>query len=460
LKKRQGVRIEWEYAGVDWATQKPLILASGDLPDVFFSSSLTESDVISNRELFIPLDELIEKYGVNIKAMFQDDPGMKRLATAYDGKIWGLPQKMPKRPSTYQVWGINTDWLNKLGLRMPTTTEELYTVLKAFKEKDPNGNGIADEIPASFLGADEANMGIFNFLAPFGVVSSDATWLSVTNGKVQYIVAQEGFKDAVIYLHRLYSEGLLDQELFTQNNNTYFAKGNPPQGQPEIVGMAGRWGRSYLFGTERAKHYGLMLPLKGPRGHQYWRYNPEEAKTGKYYFEITKNCKLPEIAIRWADALYDESTSLELFFGPLGQTFVQNPGGGYTWLAQPADFKGNWAWNFALNGDAPGFTSDTTSDKIVNQWAIDDEQYNDKKLLEPYFPKEWWPPVAFNQDELNELSILRTDIHSISQQKFAQWITRGGVEREYDDLVKQLNTMGLPRMLEIYQNAYNRYMGK
>ena len=46
----------------------------------------------------------------------------------------------------YKIW-INQTWLDNLGLDVPTTTEELYTVLKAFKENDPNGNGIQDEYP-------------------------------------------------------------------------------------------------------------------------------------------------------------------------------------------------------------------------------------------------------------------------------------------------------------------------
>ncbi len=74
----------------------------------------------------------------------------KDLITAPDGNIYALPQVNECYHCMYQqrMW-IYKPWLDKLGLKMPTTTDEFYEVLKAFKTKDPNGNGKADEIPLS-----------------------------------------------------------------------------------------------------------------------------------------------------------------------------------------------------------------------------------------------------------------------------------------------------------------------
>jgi putative aldouronate transport system substrate-binding protein len=204
----------------------------------------------------------------------------------------------------------------------------------------------------------------------------------------------------------------------------------------------------------------MLMPLKGPKGYSFWQYTPETTKGAKYLFEITRNCKNPEIALRWIDAIYDELTSLEFYFGPEGTRFTANADGSYTEMMPPAGYTGsNFGWNMALNDQAPGYTSDRVSNRLTLEFT-NQLQYDDKLLLAPYYPKEWWPPVAFTPEEVNELAILRTDIHSIAQQKYAQWITQGGIEREYDAFVRQLNTMGLPRMVEIYQKAYNRYMGK
>jgi putative aldouronate transport system substrate-binding protein len=459
IEKKTGVKVEWQYTGVDWVTQKPLILASNNLPDVFFGrAAVTESDVVGNMGLFVQLDELIEKYGVNVKAMFQKQPSMLSFSRAYDGHIYGLPQQMARRPATYSVYGINQNWLDKLGLQMPATTEEFYTVLKAFKTGDPNGNGAADEIPWTFRGEDDGIAGFADMLCAFGIANNiNGDWLSVTNGRVQYIAAQEGFQDAVVYMRRLYAEGLIDQEAFTQDWNQFTAKTH--QADPEIVGVSPHWSRNAAFDDRGDEHYSLLMPLKGPKGHQGWRTNPEFVKGAKYVFEITTACKNPEIAFRWGDAFYDEMAGLQMYAGYVGVRLKDNGNGTFTAMPPPAGMNDDdWMWRNGMNDLMVGFVSDELSARFDD--PIFDRQYLDKERLSAYFPKEYYPLVSMTPDELNELATLRQDIHTFAQQQTANWIVNGGVEGEYAGFVRQLETMGLGRMVEIYQGAYNRYMGK
>jgi putative aldouronate transport system substrate-binding protein len=458
LEKKTGIKINWEYTGPDWGTNKPLVLASGDLPDLFISS-LDENDITGNPGMFLDLEPLIEKYGDNIKDMFTDDPNMKKFARAYDGTIYGLPMKMPRRPETYTVWSINQNWLDKLNLKMPTTTEEFYTVLKAFKERDPNGNGIADEIPWSPMGFGE-NPGLMNMFAPFGVVDSMRDlWLSVTNGKVQYIAAQQGFKDAIIYLRRLYVEGLLDQDVFSNTDwGVWMAKTNPPAGSPEIVGVSGTWARDINWGEERSQYYTVVPPLKGPTGFQAWIRNTEYVQSAKNRAVIPSSSKNPEIIMRWLDCLYDPLTSLRTYYGTPA---VQDNGDGtYDIILPPADSgidTDTWIWGNAWGDLGPQYGG-IIEKKIRNDYLFG-RQYNDKLTYVPYY-KEYFPMAAQTPEETDELAILRTDIHGPTQQQAATWIVNGGVEQEYDAFIRQLNNMGLPRMVEIYQGIYDRYMGK
>jgi putative aldouronate transport system substrate-binding protein len=460
LEQKTGIKINWEYTGPDWGTNKPLVLASGDLPDLFIGRlTLSESDIIGNPGMFLDLESLVEKYGDNIKTMFTDDPNMKDFARAYDGKIYSLPMKPPRQPETYTVWSINQNWLDKLNLKMPATTEEFYTVLKAFKERDPNGNGIADEIPWSPMGFDD-NPGLMNMFCPFGVVDSMMDlWLSVTNGKVQYIVAQEGFKEAVSYIHRLYAEGLLDQDVFSNTDwGVWFAKTNPPNGSLDLVGVSGTWSRDINWGKERSQHYSVLLPLKGPAGFQAWIRNSEYARSVKNTATIPSSSKNPEIIMRWLDCLYDPLTSLRTFYGNLA---VQDNGDGtYDIILPPADSGidvDTWQWGNGWNDLGPQYGG-IIEEKIRNDF-LDGRQYNDKLNYVPYY-KEYFPMAAQTPEETDELSILRTDIHGVAKQQTATWIVSGGVEREYDVFIRQLNSMGLPRMVEIYQGIYDRYMGK
>jgi putative aldouronate transport system substrate-binding protein len=459
IAKKTGITVEWQFTGADWATQKPLVLASNDLPDVFLGrTAVSEGDVVGNMGLFVQLDDLIEKYGVNVKAMFQKQPSMRAFTTAYDGHIYGLPQQMPRRPATYAVWGINQNWLDKLNLQIPTTTEEYYNVLKAFKTGDPNGNGTADEIPWTFQGMEDGISGFSDMLCAFGVMDNISDdWLSVTNGKVQYIVAQEGYQDAIIYMRRLYAEGLIDQEAFTQDWNQFAAKTH--QNDPEIIGVGPHWSRNAAFDDRGDEHYSLLMPLKGPKGHQAWRTNPEFVKGAKYVFEITSSCKNPEIAFRWGDAFYEEMIGLQLYAGAVGVRLKDNGNSTYTALPPPAGTNDDdWLWRNGMGDLIVGYVSDELSARYED--PVFDRQYLDKERLSAYFPKEYYPMVSFTPDEVNELATLRIDIHTFSKQQVANWIVNGGIENEYAGFIRQLENMGLGRMVEIYQDAFDRYMGK
>jgi putative aldouronate transport system substrate-binding protein len=453
LEKKTGIHIDWQRATNEWQTQKALVLASGDLPDIFWPGLLTGDDLVQNNGIFTQLDGLIDKYASNIKAIFRSDPAMEKTARYVDGKIWYLPMKLPAYMSIRDIIAINKTWLEKLNLKAPTTTEELYQVLKAFKERDPNGNGIADEIPASFTGL-IGDQGLVNLLCAFGINAHAGNWYCVSNGKVNHVVAQDGFKDALIYFHRLYSEGLLDQELFTQNQAMLFAKLDPPEGSPDTVGLAATyWRDSWGDAIDRTE---LLLPVAGPKGHRAWTYSPETYQVRKFAAIISSACRSPEIAMRWLDALYEKETSLELFYGPIGLSLIKNPDGTYHRPPKPEDFMGNWNYSLSFNTGAPQYASDETSRMIVSERDLG---WDDKDILARYAVKEYWDGHApFTPEETEELSVLSTDIQTLVTQQVATWITQGGIEREYDSFIRTINSMGLPRMVSIYQTAYDRYM--
>lgn len=93
-------------------------------------------DVLTNLDLFIPLEDYIEEYCPTIKAAYEAEPIMRKMVTQPDGHIYTLSSKLPLRPKACDVSYINQKWLDNLNLEMPTTVDEWYEVLKAFKEQD------------------------------------------------------------------------------------------------------------------------------------------------------------------------------------------------------------------------------------------------------------------------------------------------------------------------------------
>ena len=167
--------------------------------------------------MLIPLNDLIEEHTVNLKHWLEERPDIKKLITAPDGNIYGIPA-IDESLSTQVagVLGMNMTWLKNLGLEIPTTIDEFTEVLRAFKTQDPNKNGEADEIPLSFRANNAANRTtwIGSFFGPFGVVD-DSTHIMVKDGKVIFTPEQEGFRKALEYTKR-------KERLETGNRDNFF----------------------------------------------------------------------------------------------------------------------------------------------------------------------------------------------------------------------------------------------
>lgn len=209
-----------------------IMFASGDLPDIF----LSDIDVATQWEQLAPLDELITAFAPNVQQLFKDRPEYEKILKAPDGKIHFLPggDEAYMNQLDRQHW-INQVWLDKLKLEIPTTPDEFYTVLKAFKENDPNGNGKKDEIPFTFNGVTDWATGVGNMFGSFGTLDGPGH-IYVKDGKVVFSPEEKGYYDAMIYFNKLFKEGLIDPEVFTQSLEQYNAKGKAKDIFGSVVG--------------------------------------------------------------------------------------------------------------------------------------------------------------------------------------------------------------------------------
>jgi putative aldouronate transport system substrate-binding protein len=459
LEAKTNVKIKWELITSGWNEKRALVFANNELPDAFFGAkAFTNTDIVNNSRFFEPLEGYIDAYCPNIRKMFEESPQLRRDVTAADGHIYTIPQRMPLRPETRNVTYINKKWLDKLGMKLPTTTEELYQTLKAFKEKDPNGNGKADEIPMTFDRMTAAN-GVVSLFGAFGLSeNTSGDWIMVEKGKVSYIFADPRMKDAVAYVYKLYSEGLIDTEAFTQAVGQMNAKVRFPGNA--IVGMGNAWTiEAAMNNAERAKEYVALPPLKGPRGDQLWR--PSTIMTGdNTAFVMSKKNPNKELTMKWLDTFYDPTVGIQLYFGPLGDCLQLGADGRYTILPSkdPKMTADAWMWANGLNDRGPIYISKSFEQKIIwNDWVK--EKLEVDKIYAPYAQKvEEFPPfLHYSKAENDELRMIQTELNNFATQKVAQWMVKGGWDNEWEAYVRQLESIGLSRMLEIVQKAYDAY---
>lgn len=273
-----------------WGT----MIVGKSLPDIIHASRSKLTTFAQDGGL-IPLEDYLDKYAPNIKQFFAENPEAKKLAVANDGHIYFIPGSLSGTtegglPS--RGWFIRKDWLNKLGLEVPKTVDELYNVLTAFKTKDPNGNGQADEIP--YFVREKGVEGLFQL---FG---AEYTWYISSDGTKKYGKIEESYKEAVKKIAKWYKEGLIDQEIYSrgQNAREQLLSANLGGMTHDWFSTTGKYNDTYA-NTITGFEWGPIMPPADING----VVKEVDARSPFHDFGwgISKDCKDPETAVKYFD---------------------------------------------------------------------------------------------------------------------------------------------------------------
>ncbi|WP_342426162.1 ABC transporter substrate-binding protein [Paenibacillus sp. FSL L8-0158] len=458
LEKQTNVKIDWEnIPDTDFAEKKNLLLASGDLPDAFYGAGFTDYDLINYGKdgTIIPLEDLIDQYAPNLKALLDRRPDIKLAITAPDGHIYGLPSWEENNLDINPFFHvINKNWLDKLGLKVPQTLDEYRQALIAFKTKDPNGNGKADEIPLSFMHMQWCS-DIAGIFGAFGI-PDNLEHRIVREGKVIFTASQPQYKEALKYIHdNWYKQGLIDPESFTQDAAQYLAKGKTPD---ETLGSYVWWEVEEVVGAERSKDYALLPPLKGPNGDQMIGRN-NGGGPGRGSFVITKENRYPAMTMRWIDQQYDPYMAAQIHWGPLDVVFKKDEKGKLVNLPLPKGVSaGEFRQKVAPGTGNPGVITFDDFGKVVDMEprAQKRAEYLEKYYT-PYMKKENYPSIFFEPDELDKINRIEPELIKYVNTQRGKFIVDGEVDEKWDSYVKTLEKMGLNELMEIYQKGLDRY---
>lgn len=314
IEESLNMNLEFEYyasgAG-EQLQQLTLATSAGEkLPDVLVGFIVMEQSTVNQfgeDGFFIDLTDLIEKHGVNYKAQMAKLPKevqktIKSMGTNVNtGEFYGMPLYSTTvvcdymTPSTY----INKAWLDAVGMSVPTTPDELYQVLKAFKTQDPNGNGKEDEVP--MLSSD-----IWNFVINSYVYYDAANDINITDGKAWDPITTDEYRQALIFMNKLCKEGLLSELSFTAGASDVksLVSGS---GKTARVGMwCGHAELSTSVSSQVVDQYVAIAPLKGAT--DKGGYGVQRPNTLLYSSFITKDCENTEAAMKFLDFFYQDET--------------------------------------------------------------------------------------------------------------------------------------------------------
>jgi putative aldouronate transport system substrate-binding protein len=462
-EKKSNIHIEWTQApNQGFAERKNVLLASGDYPDFFYRCALTVADQINygSKGAFIPLNTLIDQYAYNLKERMKELPDMAKAMMMPDGNIYSFPIRAAIPQSTCQFNWINERWLKNLGLNVPTTLDEIEAVFTAFKTRDANGNGNAnDEIPYS-----DRNQGnsIFNStLGAFGMGNlSNSQYENYIDlgedGKVRLYAISDNFRQQLEWITGLYSRGLIDPEMFTQDIPTFTAKG-----EQDIIGAFFTNNSPEIIGAKYTNDFITAPPPRGRSGQAIFNNIGPSFNSGG--FAISNQCKYPAEAIRWIDFYYGEEGATMIWLGPEGVTWARQPDGSRrvtefvtnnpNGLNAPQSI-GQYAIGWA-GGGCPAYATEE-----LERARLPPVMFDAYDIVEPFIKVAATPRLSFTTAEQDQLNPLISDIIAYINESKVQFVTGRRPLSQWDAYVREVRNMGADRYLALYQASYDRYSGK
>ena len=226
ITKRTGVTLQYlPNAGV--ADEKlNLMLASNDIPDlVQISRGSDPMNKYINAKAVIPLNDLIDKYGADIKKNYGDT--LKKTKSD-DGKNYYLADWFNSSVQKEPVFGflMRKDYLKQIGVSQdkidgttPFTADEFENILKEFKQKVPKVNG-QESVPLTYW-QENFNSGVLgSFQGMYGLTAYTVD--SSNNLKLSY--RDPKYLEMLKYMNKLQSEGLVDKEWPANKKALYLQK--------------------------------------------------------------------------------------------------------------------------------------------------------------------------------------------------------------------------------------------
>lgn len=436
-----------QYTDLDeWRKAKAAMTPDGELPDVLFKAELTPSETQSMyaQGILIDLKPYLEAYAPNLTALLQANPEWEKTITLPGGEIVALPT-INVLQNNNAIW-INSTWLKRVGMEMPTTADELTEVLRAFKSKDANQNGnINDEIPLTFTG-----MWDLRFLAhAFGIYSNDY-YIVEKDGVVTETLTSAENRSFLTWLHQLWEEELIDHNGFTTSDSSRAISGDDATITYGVV-----FGPSVMtmLPSSAVSDYALLMPMTWD-GEQVYRDLLGEVVRGT--FAITSACENPAELIAWVDNLYSEEGSMLASAGQLDEEYETHSDGTWNWISDTSTVAQTILpeYTIAEGGNTPmylplsyqmNFDDDTTHRAVTALAELKE------KSRQPY------PLVYLSAEQQTKVDTLWATLGNWCENALARFVT-GDTSLDDDawqNFCETARDMGLDELVAIWQDALN-----
>lgn len=475
---KRGVKLELDLIPSDqYTTVIQTQLAAGldcDFVNLHEVDTKTRVNLIGQGKL-VPINNIWDQYSApETKNFYEEGNGSEvtNLNRMEDGNVyWLSATTIGDYKGT--AWGgfvmpmIRKDWVDKLGLSMPTTTDELFDVLKAFQDQDANGNGEKDEV------ADISYDNFGNGISQFYGLGTDVIYIDYETGKATSPWYEEGIKDYISFMQRLCEAGLLEtsgqgsekkaENKIAMNNNWWIETWE----EPGITVPEGE-AAPYLCGILCQGMEGVDPILSRQNGIQ----------KGSYEFAVTDQAD-PEAIGALLDYLASEEYSTLSEFGIEGYTFEKDENGvmkkfaagngsGISEVEIMTKLPALWVNDGILprveitNREQELITCADAGktmgypDGFVDKAKMIQDVY-DNEASYKYAMMDTKANLAAATDEENEkISELTADFETYYKELLTKLILGQKSMDDWDTYMQEMQELGLDELITITQNRYDR----
>lgn len=462
LEEATGIDVEFTHDTGNTAEWFSFMIAEGKYTDIIewtWTDDYPGSMKAAYEDgIIIKLNDIIEQYMPNFKAWCEENPELVKYVTDDEGNFYGIPfVKAPNGTSTFGIYA-RQDWLDELGIKMPTTIDEWHDALIALKEK----HGFAPIVTQSngFL-----KTGAFlNAYAPQCLSSRYS--VNPETGAVEYTQATDGYREYITTLAQWYEEGLIDKDFISYDAATVKAKFLNNQAAVSW----GYAGSSIQTTLQEAAELNpdmklVACPFVSKEEGAEIIYNSCTSRLSAMHACITTQCKDIEAAARYLDYYWSEEGILLANFGIEGVSYtmengvptytdeiLNNPDGlGVKeamgkYIRSYAAFAGPEDSNYHR-----GFYSQTPS--AAEAGDIWSSEGSSEYLL----PKSFY----FSTEEKETLSTIETELNSYADEMIVKFVIgTEDIEAKWDEFVKICNQYGMQDAIGVWSAAYNRLQAK
>jgi len=487
LEEQTGVDLTFVYFSSDSteATNQLNLMVSGgqELPDMLWSFGIDEALMfeLGQDGYFLNVDPYFETschwFWESFEHMSEDD--QNKLFSFGDnpanGEMYAFPHfQQSGGDANLCLIEINNSWLEALELEIPKTVDELYDVLKAFAEEDPNGNGQKDEIPA--IGYKGYRCDIIQFIMNAFIYCNDQYFFNAENGTIYAPHVTEEYREGLKYMNKLYTEGLLSPQTFTI--------GVGGGGDSEMMsllssdlnnlGLVGAHGTlTFEQDCESLYNYVAFGPMADATGSGRGGFGPKYSSRYEYMNFITCDAEDPELCFRLFDFMSCFESMMWQRYGEKGVHWEDAPEGTMSAAGNPAVFKiidqsvyseqNNICWHDIRNGcTTPTFwCSPANFEGWIGYrsrlyYDINDN-YNAAGL-----PAEVVYKLVYTADELTAVSEIEQPLKDFAAEQRALFITGNldpNSDSDWETYIANMEAQGLNEWIEIAQAAYDRMNG-